>query len=160
MNTTTRLTRSRSDRMIAGVAGGVARYLNTDPTLVRLVFVLLALSGPGLLFYPLLWLVMPQEPAGPGGQVFVATGATQRLRIDPLGGAAGDAEQEIPINNLGGAEARPAGAPSGQGGRLLGVMLLGLGLFITLQMIWPGLASLIFPAALIGAGIWLMRRNA
>lgn len=159
MDTTTRLTRSRSDRMIAGVAGGVARYLNTDPTLVRLVFVLLALSGPGILFYPLLWLVMPQEPAGPGGQVFVATGATQRLRIDPLGGAASAADQEIPINNIGSASTRPTGSPAGQGGRLLGFMLLGLGLFITLQMIWPGFASLLFPAALVGAGIWLLRRG-
>jgi phage shock protein C len=160
MDVTTRLTRSRSDRMIAGVAGGVARYLNTDPALVRLVFVLLALSGPAIFFYPLLWLVMPQEPAGPGGQVFVATGKTQRLRLDPLSGGPGDPEQEIPINDLGGAQARPSGAPAGQGGRLLGFILLGLGLFITLQMLWPGFASLLFPAALIGAGIWLLRRGA
>lgn len=162
MNATTRLMRSRSDRMVAGVAAGVARYLNTDPVIVRLLFVLLALSGPGLFMYPLLWLVMPQEPAAPAGapqapgQVFVSTGETQRLRIDPSVGGPGEPEQEIPVNNIG---QRPAGAPAGaSGGRTLGYILLGLGTFIALQMIWPGFAGLIFPAALIGAGIWLLRK--
>ncbi|HMQ33209.1 MAG TPA: PspC domain-containing protein [Chloroflexaceae bacterium] len=159
MQMNTRLTRSRSDRMIAGVAAGIARYLNTDPTIVRLVFVILALTGPAIFVYPLLWLVMPEEPAptpGPGGQVFVATGETQRLRVNPMTGAPGDPEQEVPINNLGGAGAPPA---AGQGGKVLGYLLLGLGAFIALQMIWPGAAGLIFPAALIAVGVWLLRRG-
>lgn len=162
MQMNTRLMRSRSDRMIAGVAAGVACYLNIDPTIVRLVFVLLALSGPGVLFYPVLWLVMPEEPAPttgrPGAQVFVATGETQRLRVDPMTGAPGEPELEVPINNVGGAQ---VGTPraGGQGGKVLGYLLLGLGAFITLQMIWPGFAGLLFPAALIGAGVWLLRRN-
>jgi phage shock protein PspC (stress-responsive transcriptional regulator) len=97
MNQMPRLQRSRTDRMIAGVAAGVARYLNTDPAIVRLLFVLLAFSGPGLLVYPLLWLVMPREPEAPAapGQVFVATGETQRLRIDPSYGAPGEPEQQV-----------------------------------------------------------------
>mgnify|MGYP000556079925 CR=1 FL=1 len=46
---TRRLYRSRSDRMIAGVAGGLGEYLNMDPTIVRLLFVVFALAGgPGL----------------------------------------------------------------------------------------------------------------
>ncbi len=158
MQMNTRLTRSRNDRMIAGVAGGIARYLNTDPTIVRLVFVILAFSGPALFVYPLLWLVMPEEPAatpGPGGQVFVATGETQRLRIDPMTGAPGEPEQEVPINNLGGG----ATGSAGQGSKVLGYMLLGLGAFIALQTIWPGAAGLLFPAALIAAGVWLLRRG-
>lgn len=56
-----RLTRSTSNRMLAGVAGGVAEYLAMDPTIVRLVFVLLTLAGgPGLIIYLILWLVMPE----------------------------------------------------------------------------------------------------
>lgn len=55
-----RLVRS-NDRMIAGVAAGIAEYLNFDPTLVRLIFVILALAGgPGLLIYLIMWLVMPE----------------------------------------------------------------------------------------------------
>lgn len=58
-----RLYRSRSDRMLAGVAGGIAKYFNVDPTLVRLLFVLFALAGgPGLLVYIILWIIMPIEP--------------------------------------------------------------------------------------------------
>ena len=57
------LTKSRSDRRIAGVAGGLAEYFGIDATLVRILFVLLALSGgPGLLLYIVLALVMPDEP--------------------------------------------------------------------------------------------------
>ena len=62
MNTSPRLTRSSTDRIIAGVAGGVANYLGVDPTLVRLGFVLLVLVG-GLspLIYVILWAVLPTE---------------------------------------------------------------------------------------------------
>lgn len=161
MYPSTRLERSRSDAMIAGVCGGLARYLNLDSTVVRLVFVLLAFSGPALLVYPLLWLVMPRERAGgagipdpTSGQVFVATGETQRLRIDPMTGAAGEPE-EIPINNL---DPGPAAQPNQGRGRLLGYVLLGLGLFIIMQMIWPGISSLLFPALLIAGGIYLLRK--
>ena len=58
-----RLMRSRNDRMLAGVAGGLAEHLNMDPTLIRLIFVVLTLAGgPGLLIYLILWIVMPEEP--------------------------------------------------------------------------------------------------
>lgn len=60
-----RLYRSRQERVIAGVAGGLAQYLNVDPTLVRLAFVIFGLvSGVGLLVYIALAIVMPLRPAG------------------------------------------------------------------------------------------------
>jgi phage shock protein C len=55
------LTRSQ-DRMIAGVAGGLGEYLNIDPTVVRILFVLLTLLGGGflgVLIYAVLWIIMP-----------------------------------------------------------------------------------------------------
>jgi phage shock protein C len=58
-----RLTRSRTERMIGGVCGGLGAYLEIDPTLVRLLFVLgLLFGGHGLLLYLVLLLVMPIEP--------------------------------------------------------------------------------------------------
>lgn len=57
-----RLYRSRSERQIGGVAGGLARYTNSDPTLIRVLFIVLAVMGPGLLLYPLLWIFVPEEP--------------------------------------------------------------------------------------------------
>lgn len=58
-----KLTRSMTEKMIAGVCGGIANYLNIDPTLVRLVFVVLGLAGimPGLLAYIIAWIVIPAE---------------------------------------------------------------------------------------------------
>lgn len=58
-----RLYRSRTDRMISGVAGGLGEYLNIDVTIVRLLFVFFALAGgPGLLVYIVMLLVVPEEP--------------------------------------------------------------------------------------------------
>jgi phage shock protein C len=60
-----RLYRSRSDRMVAGVAGGVAQYLNLDPVLVRVGFIFLILApGVGLLAYILAAIVIPLRPEG------------------------------------------------------------------------------------------------
>jgi phage shock protein PspC (stress-responsive transcriptional regulator) len=48
--------------MIAGICGGLGDYLGTDPTVIRLVFVLLAVLGPGVIIYLITWLVVPEEP--------------------------------------------------------------------------------------------------
>ncbi len=61
MESTKRFTRSRTDRTVAGVAGGLAEYFDVDATLVRLLFVVgTLLGGPGLVVYIILWLVMPE----------------------------------------------------------------------------------------------------
>lgn len=58
-----KLVRSTNDRMIAGVAAGLADYLNIDPVIVRLVFVLLTLGGGhGILAYIILAILMPEGP--------------------------------------------------------------------------------------------------
>jgi phage shock protein C len=62
-----KLYRSETDRMIAGVCGGLAKFFNVDATLVRLVFLLLLfLGGSGFLLYFILWIIVPQE-SQPGG---------------------------------------------------------------------------------------------
>jgi phage shock protein C len=56
--------RSRTERMIAGVCGGMAEYLNIDPIIVRVIWVILGLTGgAGLIAYVLFWLLAPEEPA-------------------------------------------------------------------------------------------------
>jgi phage shock protein PspC (stress-responsive transcriptional regulator) len=65
MAQTRKLYRSRTDRKLAGVCGGLAQYLNADPTLIRVLFVVLALlGGPGLVIYLVLWIIVPEEPEG------------------------------------------------------------------------------------------------
>ncbi len=62
METTVRLRRSTSDRMIAGVASGIAAMLKVDPVVVRLIFVVLALlNGSGIFLYMVLWLLIPAD---------------------------------------------------------------------------------------------------
>jgi phage shock protein C len=61
-----RLQRSRTERMIAGVCGGVAEYFEVDPTLVRLIWVAITvMAGAGILLYLIMWVVMPLEHPGP-----------------------------------------------------------------------------------------------
>jgi phage shock protein PspC (stress-responsive transcriptional regulator) len=56
------LRRSTDDKMLAGVAGGIARYLNVDVTLVRVIFAVLALlNGAGLALYIAAWLLIPED---------------------------------------------------------------------------------------------------
>jgi len=64
MSNEKRLYRSRDDRLIGGVCAGLGKYLNIDPTVVRLLFVLGAFFGMGSLvvIYLVLLLVIPEEP--------------------------------------------------------------------------------------------------
>lgn len=57
--------RRSNDKMIAGVCAGLAHYFDLDPTVVRIVYVLLSIftAFAGLLVYLILWLVMPKEQA-------------------------------------------------------------------------------------------------
>ncbi|MDE2085967.1 MAG: PspC domain-containing protein [Xanthomonadaceae bacterium] len=58
-----RLCRSRQNRTLAGVCGGIAEYLGWDPTLVRVAWIILTLlGGSGILIYLIMWLVMPESP--------------------------------------------------------------------------------------------------
>lgn len=59
-----RLTRSNNG-MIAGVCGGIANYLDIDPTIVRIVYILMTFFvGIGILLYFILWLVIPKKEIG------------------------------------------------------------------------------------------------
>jgi phage shock protein C len=65
MSATNPLRRSDSDRMIAGVCGGLARWLDWDSTLVRVGYVVISILSaafPGILVYIILWIIMPRDP--------------------------------------------------------------------------------------------------
>lgn len=61
-----RLVRSRTERMIGGVCGGLGEYFSIDPTIIRVLWVVITLlGGAGVIAYVILWVVMPQEPPAP-----------------------------------------------------------------------------------------------
>jgi phage shock protein C len=57
-----KLQRSRSNKWLAGVCGGIGEYLGLDATVVRIIFLVFGLVGAGELAYLILWLVVPKAP--------------------------------------------------------------------------------------------------
>lgn len=63
MTTPKKLYRSKKDRMIGGVCGGLAQYFNMDPTVIRIIAVIILLFGTaGFWAYLIMWIVVPEEP--------------------------------------------------------------------------------------------------
>ncbi|MFA7198742.1 MAG: PspC domain-containing protein [Methanoculleus sp.] len=59
-----KLTRSTSDRWIAGICGGIGEYLEIDPNVIRVIWVVLTVLTtifPGVLIYILLWIILPEQ---------------------------------------------------------------------------------------------------
>ena len=66
MNASRTLSRSRNDRMLAGVVGGIAARFGWNSTLLRVIYVIVSIASaafPGILVYLILWLLMPEEGA-------------------------------------------------------------------------------------------------
>lgn len=68
MEESKKLTRSKSNRMVAGVCGGLAEYLGWDPTLLRIVYILATIftAFAGVIVYVILWIVMPERKPSDG----------------------------------------------------------------------------------------------
>lgn len=131
------LSRSRREKIIGGVCGGLAEYLNLDVTIVRVAFVLLALaSGMGVLLYLLLLVIMPE-------------GSTQEImeeiRLDGEEPLKGERPLVEPAQQ---AERRQAAA----------VGLIGLGILFLLQQLGIISAGVMLPVMIIGIGAYLILR--
>lgn len=82
----TQLVRSNSDRVISGVCGGLANYLNIDSTIIRLIFVLAVLiGGVSPIIYIILWIVMPDEAKYAQSQTNYQAPAALPKPQDPTG---------------------------------------------------------------------------
>ncbi len=58
-----RLYRSRNDKILAGICGGIGKYLDIDPIIIRLIFIVLLFTvGSGILIYLIAWILIPLEP--------------------------------------------------------------------------------------------------
>lgn len=170
---TNRLYRSRDNRMLFGVCGGLAEYLQIDPTLVRLAFIVLTpVSGIGVLAYVVLTIIVPlsDSPAKSPSEVMrentqeIASTASkigEDLRTT-FGGREG--ETAIITGRLG-LEAWPESRQRTQERRqLAGLILMALGalaLLSNLRLLWWLDWSVLWPATLIliGALILLGRRS-
>ena len=133
-----RLYRSRGDRMVFGVAGGLAHYLKIDPSIVRIVWVLLFLAaGTGILLYIIAAVLIPEEPVG-----YVPGSAS-----DGVAASGGPATHSSPI------ERRDAAG----GVILLGVILVLVGGWLLASRFLPALEDrVVWPVILVIVGLALL----
>jgi phage shock protein PspC (stress-responsive transcriptional regulator) len=144
---TDRLYRSRDDRMLTGVAAGVADSLDTDPSLVRIAWVVLAFltGGIAVIVYIVMAIVVPEAPAG------AMPGATP-----PGGTPAG-----MPADGGQAAAAPPRHrrdpGDRARGGLVLGALLIVVGGLFLVRQLLPSLDfGLLWPIAVIGLGVLLI----
>lgn len=171
-----RLYRSRTDRVLFGVAGGMADWLDIDPSVVRLVWAILVLfGGAGLLLYIVAALVIPEEPyepiGAPGMAPGAAPGATPGTAAGPVTGDAG-ATADATAAGAGAtgwasyADARAARRAAraahraehgNSAGIIFGVILVLVGGWFLLQNAIPGLDSRwLWPGLLVVIGVLLV----
>jgi phage shock protein C len=148
-----RLYRSRDDRMLFGVAGGMAEWMDLDPAIVRLVWALLILAGGvGLLLYIVAAIVIPEAPwvTGPG---MAGGGAAPSTAAEATGGAAASEQARWEARQARRADRRG----SGNAGVVFGLILVALGAWFLLDRYIPALdLSWFMPGALIVVGLVLV----
>lgn len=137
------LFRSRNNRMLGGVAAGLAFHLNTDPTLIRIIFLLLTIFwGGGLLLYIILWIALPEEDTVPYGQP--GPGAPEAGLSDRPAGP------ENPNGSI---------IPSGRqnSALIIGLILIAVGVVFLLGRFIPRIDfGDLWPAVLVIAGVALI----
>jgi phage shock protein PspC (stress-responsive transcriptional regulator) len=134
-----RLTRSGTDKMIAGVCGGLANYLGIDSVLVRLAFVvLLFASGIGFPIYLILWVIMPREE-----DIGRPSSAVMQENIE---------EMSHTVSSRVGRMGRPG---------TVGILFILLGFyFLFNQLGWLGWVSGAFwPLVIIGIGLYMITQR-
>lgn len=143
-----RLYRSRNNRVIAGVAGGLGEYFDVDPVIVRLLFVLLSFAGGnGLLVYIVAWILIPERP-----RVTMQEPSYSQAGDVPYG------SEEPPRFGNGSDYVESSTTTNGDRYRLLGAILLIVGLVLLAERTsrWFNLAWLdpawLLPIGLIVAG--------
>lgn len=147
-----RLYRSRTDRIVGGVAAGVADYVNADPALVRIAWAILVplTSGLALLVYVVALIAVPEAPA-------------EARLAEPLVGEAGGGESAeggaVVSGEPGSAWAPPAPVErrDTNAGLIIGAGLVILGLWFLLREYLPGIDwGLIWPLSIVAIGVVIL----
>jgi len=138
---TRRFFRSRNDRMVSGVAAGLADYLQIDPVLIRAAFVLAAFAdGMGVLAYIILWILTPQQPW-----------AMAYNAMNPGSTTNDDERSTMPF---------PRERSGMSGTVVFGIILIVLGAITLTENLIPQLdLSLFWPVLLIAIGVGLIVKS-
>ncbi|MBI5466779.1 MAG: PspC domain-containing protein [Candidatus Kerfeldbacteria bacterium] len=142
-----RLYRSRTNRILCGVCGGLGEYFNIDPTLVRIIFLVASLGGGfGLILYIILWIIVPEH------------GQEQRpleQRAQTAGEEMKDRAQKLAADVQAG---RPNSAPA-----LIGALLIGFGIIALVNQFMPiasfSLWHVFWPLVIVGIGVAILLKR-
>ncbi len=156
-----KLYRSETDRMIGGVCGGIAAYLDIDPVWVRVVAVLLAFAdGLGLLAYLILWIVVPTQ-----SKVGQAPKEVAKAGVEEIAGKARELAQEARMSLAGsgspGAE-EPAGQTHTRRSYAVATILILVGIVVLMGnfgLLWWLDFRRFWPVILIAVGVVLLLRR-
>jgi phage shock protein PspC (stress-responsive transcriptional regulator) len=144
------LYRSRDNRIIAGVAGGLGEYFAIDPVIIRIIFaVLFFANGAGILIYILLWVIIPEEPLAAGKVHADKVSDTQPLneRVEKVANEVREKMNEFDKD-------QPSSRNTG------GIILVLLGLFFLLGNLFSfDFLGRLWPLILIVIGIILLTRK-
>jgi len=153
-----RLYRSRRDSILGGVAAGVADYFDMDPSIVRVVWAVLALVTGGifLVLYIVMWIIVPEGPSA----------ATVARATTPDAQAPAEPGSEPPAADMSVAAAQPVDWETrehrlrrgGSGGAVIfGLILIGLGAWFLVDQYLPDIdTDLLWPVALVILGVVLL----
>jgi len=166
-----RLYRSTTERVLGGVAGGVADYFDLDPALVRVAWAILILASGGLfgLLYLVMWFVVPEAPPGFSyGQPWPSTPSMGDAPMPPAGetpaGADAAGTAAAPgtpppsiAHEWAGRRAERRRHRSGGGGIVLGSLLILIGAWFLVREYVPWLNRVeLWPIALVLLGVVLL----
>jgi phage shock protein C len=154
------LYRSRTDRMIGGVCGGLADYFSVDPTLVRVAAVLLGIAnGVGVIAYIILLIIVPEEGDKPmytawtdstNGQE--ATTPADQAEPAPAPAAVPEPAPAAPV--------APAKTPPRRGGLTGGIILIVIGAIFLASQFVPGLdIGKLWPLILVAIGVSMILKS-
>lgn len=141
--TSKHLYRSKNNQMIAGVCAGLGDYFNIDPTVIRLIFVLVTVfGGYGIPMYIILWIILPEEKSE-----HIGSEATVKRNVADLKSKA-----------EGLAENFKSDTTEGKTRLVIGFVLIGFGIIFFLDNFGFFRADIFWPLMLVLLGILLLRR--
>jgi len=144
---TKKLYRSKKNKVIAGVCGGLGEYFNIDPVLIRLLWVLATLIyGAGIFAYILAWIIIPEQKES----ILVPPKKTEETLNEETESSAEEVITEEKV-------AATDSADSAESRKVGGIILIVIGAFFLLREIWPFFPlRQLWPLLLIILGLFLI----
>jgi phage shock protein PspC (stress-responsive transcriptional regulator) len=123
--------------MIGGVCGGLAHYFAVDPSLIRLVFVLLfVFGGSGFLLYVILWIILPEE-----GRTYASPEEATRANTQEIAERAKQLGQDVKTAFSSSSPSAVESTPRASGAWIVGLVMIALGGLFLLRNLVPAFPS-------------------